>query len=97
VLIAAAIYSKNGKLLLCRQFLSELTKARLQGLVDTFPKLVISEKNQKEHTYVETDSVRYVYQPMDKIYLALITTKTSNIMEDLDCLRLFARIIPEYC
>ncbi|CAD5218898.1 unnamed protein product [Bursaphelenchus okinawaensis] len=97
VLIAASIYSKSGKLLLCRTFVSEMTRGRLQGLVDTFPKLVIGEKNQKEHTYVETDSVRYVYQPMDKIYLALITTKTSNIMEDLDCLRLFARIIPEYC
>lgn len=80
--------------LLCRQFLNELPKSRLEGLMDSFPKLVINDKGgHKQHTYVETDSVRYVYQPLDLIYVVLVTTKTSNIMEDLECLRLFARIV----
>ena len=72
-----------------------MTRVRVEGLLAAFPKLVGSGK---QHTYVETENVRYVYQPLEcgTMYLLLVTTKGSNILEDLDVLRLLAKTLPEY-
>jgi hypothetical protein len=72
-----------------------MTRLRVEGLLAAFPKL-IGHALQQNHTFVETDTVRYVYQPLEnQLFLLLITTKTSNIVEDLSTLRLLAKLIPD--
>lgn len=52
--------------------------------------------SSSQQTYVETEAVRYIYQPLDDLYLVLVTTKHSNILQDIDTLALFARTVVEY-
>jgi hypothetical protein len=92
VVLSASVISGQGKALVSRQFV-EMNRLRVEGLLAAFPKLV---GHAKQHTYVETDSVRYVYQPLEnQLYLLLITTKASNIVEDLGTLRLLAKVVPD--
>ena len=95
VVLAAAVTTRQGKLLMSRQFV-ELTRIRIEGLLAAFPKLMTSGTSG-QHTYIETENVRYVYQPIESLYILLITNKTSNILEDLETLRLLAKVVPEYC
>ncbi|CAK9323280.1 unnamed protein product [Citrullus colocynthis] len=92
VVLAASIVSKSGKVLVSRQFV-DMSRIRIEGLLAAFPKLV---GTGKQHTYVETENVRYVYQPIEALYLLLVTNKQSNILEDLDTLRLLSKLVPEY-
>ncbi|PSC69188.1 coatomer subunit delta-like [Micractinium conductrix] len=70
-----------------------MSRIRIEGLLAAFPKLV---GTGKQHTYVETENVRYLYQPIETMYLVLVTNKSSNILEDLETLRLCGKVVPEY-
>eukprot|EP00588_Corethron_pennatum_P001628 CAMPEP_0194287022 /NCGR_PEP_ID=MMETSP0169-20130528/33839_1 /TAXON_ID=218684 /ORGANISM="Corethron pennatum, Strain L29A3" /LENGTH=552 /DNA_ID=CAMNT_0039033599 /DNA_START=187 /DNA_END=1845 /DNA_ORIENTATION=- len=99
VVLCAAITTKAGKPLLSRQFI-EMSRMRVEGLLAAFPKLVNSPppgsgSGGKQHTFVETDAVRYVYQPVEALYILLVTTRGSNIVEDLETLRLLSKVVPD--
>jgi hypothetical protein len=39
-----------------------MSRLRVEGLLAAFPKLVSAGK---QHTFVETENVRYLYQPLE--------------------------------
>ena len=88
--LAAAVLTKGGKVLIARQFV-EMPRMRIENLLATFPKLVGTDK---QHNTVETAEVRYVYQPIEGLMVLLMTNKLSNIVADLELLRLFAKVSP---
>ncbi|KAI9753555.1 MAG: hypothetical protein M4579_005097 [Chaenotheca gracillima] len=93
VLLAASICTRGGKAVLSRQF-REIARSRIEALLASFPKLADSGT---QHTTVEQDNVRYVYQPLDELYMVLITNRQSNILQDIDSLHLFAQVVTSIC
>jgi len=93
VVLAASICTKGGKAVISRQF-RDMTKARIESLLASFPKLI---PTNTQHTSVETSDVRYVYQPLEDLYILLITNKASNILQDIETLHLFARVVSDMC
>ncbi|KAF5352791.1 hypothetical protein D9756_006205 [Leucocoprinus leucothites] len=93
VVLAASICTKGGKPVISRQF-RDMTRARIESLLASFPKLI---PTNTQHTSVETADVRFVYQPLEDLYILLITNKASNILQDIDTLHLFARVVSDMC
>ncbi len=83
--------------LLARQFV-EMPQARVEGLIAQFVKLDTASSSEsrgaeKQHTCVETEQIRYLYQPLEDLFLVMATSKSSNIIEDLDTLHIFAKLV----
>lgn len=93
VIISSCICDKNGKILLARQF-QPISKLSLEESVKNFPKSI--SPNQ-QHTFIETSALRYIYLPLESLYLLLLTNKNSNIIEDLETIRLLHKIVIELC
>ncbi|KAG8716760.1 hypothetical protein FRC08_008850 [Ceratobasidium sp. 394] len=93
VVLAASICTKGGKPVISRQF-RDMARSRIDGLLASFPKLIPANS---QHTSIEAQDVRYVYQPLEELYILLITNKGSNILQDIETLHLLARVVSDLC
>lgn len=87
--LAASICTQSGKPLLSRLF-RDLSKDRITTFLGNFPSLLATSESQ--NTTVEDENVRYVFQSVGECYIVLITTKQSNILEDIETLHLFVSV-----
>lgn len=55
-----------------------MPRSRIEGLLASFPKLIPAGS---QHTTIETNDVRFLWQPMEDLYVLIITNKGSNILQ----------------
>lgn len=92
MILSAAIVDKDGSIYVARQY-CEMTRSKVEALYMAFSRLITKGK---QHTIIETNEVRYIYQAINDFYSVIITDKHSNILEDIKTLRLFVGAINEY-
>jgi len=94
VIISSAICTKAGKIIVSRQY-TNISRMTLEEYVRNFPKSISASQ---QHTFVEHDNIRYIYLPLETtMYLVLITNRNSNIIEDLETIRLVHKVILDLC
>ena len=91
--LSVVLCNKNARIIFARQFFN-ITRMDLEEYIVQFSRGVDS---CKEITHFESDKVRYIFIPIESLYLILITTKNSNIIEDTEILKLIYRLIQDLC
>jgi hypothetical protein len=93
VVISTVICNKNAKIIYARQFQS-ISRLDLEEYVVHFSRNIDS---CKDSTHYESEKVRYLFIPIEELFLVLITTKHSNVIEDIEILKLIYRFIQDQC
>lgn len=93
VIYSACICTKTGKILLSRQFMP-ISKIKIEEHISSLPKHLASSH---QHTQIDVDNLRYLYIPMQDLLLVLISNRTSNVIEDMEILKLLYGVVIEKC
>lgn len=91
VALSTVICNKNAKIIFARQFL-RMTRIELEEHIVHFSRNIDS---CKETTHLEGDKARYLFIPVDDLFLVLITSKQSNIIEDIEVIKLVYRLMQD--
>ena len=92
-ILSIAVCNSSSKIIFARQFL-EMSRKQLEEYIVLFSRRVTQEK---EVTSFETEKNRFLYLFSEPLYLVVITTLDSNVIEDLEVLKLANRLIIDLC
>jgi hypothetical protein len=92
-ILSIAVCNSSSKIIFARQFL-EMSRKQLEEYIVLFSRRVTQEK---EVTSFETEKNRFLYYFSEPLYLVVITTLDSNVIEDLEVLKLANRLIIDLC
>jgi len=87
------VCNSSSKLIFARQFIP-ITRKEIEEHAVAFHR---SLNIDKESTVIEVDNNRFLYIKAEDAYIILITSKDSNIIEDMEVLKLSHRFISDTC
>jgi hypothetical protein len=93
VALSTVICNKNAKIIFARQFV-KMSRMELEEHIVHFSRNIDS---CKDTTHLESEKARYLFIPVENLYLVLITQKSSNIIEDTEILKLIYRLFQDIC
>jgi HD superfamily phosphodiesterase len=85
------ILDKNGRIVVSRQF-CKVSKSSLEEWGRNMPRLI---SKRQQHTFIEDNELRYVYQKIEDLYIALVCGKDSNMIEDMEILKTIHKVCME--
>lgn len=92
-IISITICSQTSKIVFARQF-TEINRKSLEEIIVEFSRMITLNK---EVSCFESDKNRFLYNCSDQLYLVVITTLDSNIINDMEILKTSNRIIYDIC
>lgn len=51
----------------------------------------------QQHSYVEIEEALFVFQPLNQLYLVMTATRSSNVIQYIECVHLAGRFIANLC
>ncbi len=85
------VLDKSGRIIVARQF-CPVSKLTLEEWARNMPRLICK---RQQHTFLEDGELRYVYQRVEDLYLALVCSKDSNMIEDMEVLKTIHKVATE--
>jgi len=93
VAFSSLICTKNAKIMFARQFV-KMSRMELEEHVVHFTRNI---ESCKENSTFESEKARYIFIPIESLYLVLLTDKESNLIEDIEIIKLIYRLIQDIC
>lgn len=93
VVSASVICNKSAKIIIARTF-QEMSRIQLEEQVILFSRNI---DIKKQTTIIDSDKSRFIYIPVEGLYILLISSIDSNIIEDMETIKLIYRLVQDLC
>jgi hypothetical protein len=93
VALSIVLCTKTAKIIFSRQFI-KMTRMEIEEHVVHFTRNI---ELCKENSTLESDKTRYIFIPIENLFLILITDKESNLIEDIEITKIVYRLLQDIC